>query len=45
MTAICPAGTKVSYTRAGQGPGLVFVAGTGLPAQLNFGHLTGAVTG
>jgi pimeloyl-ACP methyl ester carboxylesterase len=35
-------GTTVSYTCTGQGPGLVFVAGTGLPAQLNFGHLVEA---
>jgi pimeloyl-ACP methyl ester carboxylesterase len=35
-------GTTVSYSCAGQGPGLVFVAGTGLPAQLNFGHLVDA---
>jgi pimeloyl-ACP methyl ester carboxylesterase len=38
-------GTSVSYTTLGEGPGLVFVAGTGLPAELNFGHLAGAFTG
>ena len=37
-------GTSVSYTTIGEGPGLVFVAGTGLPAELNFGHLAGAFT-
>jgi pimeloyl-ACP methyl ester carboxylesterase len=35
-------GTTVSYTCTGQGPGLVFVAGTGLAAQLSFGHLVDA---
>jgi pimeloyl-ACP methyl ester carboxylesterase len=42
MSTISVAGTTVSYTTTGTGPGLVFVAGTGLPAQLNFGHLVDA---
>ncbi|MBV9381516.1 MAG: alpha/beta hydrolase [Streptosporangiaceae bacterium] len=42
MPTITAAGTTVSYTCAGQGPGLVLVAGTGLPAQLNYGHLADA---
>ncbi len=42
MPTISAAGTSVSYTCAGQGPGLVFVAGTGLPAQLNYSHLVDA---
>jgi len=45
VIATCASGTLVSYTREGDGPGLVFVAGTGLTAQVNFGHLTGAFTG
>jgi pimeloyl-ACP methyl ester carboxylesterase len=36
--------STVHYTTAGDGPGLVFVAGTGLDAQLNFGHLVDAFT-
>lgn len=36
--------SAVHYTTAGQGPALVFVAGTGLAAQLNFGHLVDAFT-
>jgi pimeloyl-ACP methyl ester carboxylesterase len=42
MPTIDAFGTTVSYTTSGQGPGLVFVAGTGMPAELNYGHLTGA---
>lgn len=42
MPTISTSGTTVSYTTFGEGPGLVFVAGTGLPAQVNFGHLVGA---
>ena len=44
MPTINASGTNVSYSTIGQGPGLVFVAGTGLPAELNFGHLAGAFT-
>ncbi|MDX3233301.1 alpha/beta hydrolase [Streptomyces sp. ME19-01-6] len=32
------------YTTTGQGPALVLVAGTGLDAHTNYGHLTGAFT-
>jgi pimeloyl-ACP methyl ester carboxylesterase len=42
MPTITAAGTTVSYTCAGEGPGLVLVAGTGLSAQLNYGHLVDA---
>jgi pimeloyl-ACP methyl ester carboxylesterase len=42
MPTIPISGATVSYTTSGQGPGLVFVAGTGLAAQLNFGHLVDA---
>jgi pimeloyl-ACP methyl ester carboxylesterase len=42
MPTISASGTTVSYTAAGDGPGLVFVAGTGLPAQVNYGHLAPA---
>ena len=35
-------GATVHYTTSGQGPGLVLVAGTGLPAEVNFGHLVPA---
>lgn len=45
MAKITISGATVSYTTAGQGPGLVFVAGTGLAAQLNFGHLVDAFSG
>jgi pimeloyl-ACP methyl ester carboxylesterase len=38
MIVTTPSGA-VSYTTAGEGPGLVFVAGTGLSALLNYGHL------
>jgi pimeloyl-ACP methyl ester carboxylesterase len=38
-------GSTVHYTTAGRGPGLVFVAGTGLAAQTNFGHLIDAFMG
>ncbi|WP_250279783.1 alpha/beta hydrolase [Frankia sp. Cppng1_Ct_nod] len=44
MPTISACGTSINYTAAGQGPGLVFVAGTGVPAQMNFGHLVGAFT-
>jgi hypothetical protein len=44
MPTISASGTSVSYSTLGEGPGLVFVAGTGLPAELNFGHLAGAFT-
>jgi pimeloyl-ACP methyl ester carboxylesterase len=36
--------STVHYTTVGEGPGLVFVAGSGLAAQLNFGHLVEAFT-
>jgi pimeloyl-ACP methyl ester carboxylesterase len=44
MIVTTPSGAPVSYTVAGQGPGLVLVAGTGLDAQLNYGHLLDAFT-
>jgi pimeloyl-ACP methyl ester carboxylesterase len=42
MPVTTAAGDTVHYTTAGAGPALVLVAGTGLPAQLNFGHLVEA---
>lgn len=42
MPTISASGTTVSYSKLGHGPGLVFVAGTGLPALVNFGHLAPA---
>lgn len=45
MPAIDVSGTTVSYTTAGEGPGLVFVAGTGMAAELNYGHLAGEFAG
>jgi pimeloyl-ACP methyl ester carboxylesterase len=42
MPTTTAAGTTVSYTVTGEGPGLVLVAGTGLDAQLNYGHLVDA---
>jgi pimeloyl-ACP methyl ester carboxylesterase len=42
MPTISASETTVSYTKLGHGPGLVFVAGTGLPALVNFGHLAPA---
>jgi pimeloyl-ACP methyl ester carboxylesterase len=45
MPTTTAAGTTVHYTTAGSGPGLVLVAGTGLDAQLNFGHLVDAFAG
>jgi pimeloyl-ACP methyl ester carboxylesterase len=38
-------GTTVHYTCAGTGPALVLVAGTGLPAHVNYGHLVDAFAG
>lgn len=45
MPTTTAAGTTVQYTVAGAGPGLVLVAGTGLAAQTNFGHLVDAFAG
>jgi pimeloyl-ACP methyl ester carboxylesterase len=45
MPTTIVAGTTVQYTVAGSGPGLVLVAGTGLPAQGNYGHLVDAFAG
>src|SRR5205085_2104612 len=42
MPTTTAAGTTVHYTTAGTGPALVLVAGTGLPAQINYGHLVDA---
>jgi pimeloyl-ACP methyl ester carboxylesterase len=39
------AGTTVHYRTAGSGPGLVLVPGTGLSAEINYGHLVDAFTG
>jgi pimeloyl-ACP methyl ester carboxylesterase len=39
MNVTTPSGSTVTYTTAGEGPGLVLVAGTGLSALLNYGHL------
>src|SRR4051794_2565744 len=44
MIVTTPSGITASYTTAGQGPGLVLVAGTGLDAKLNYGHLLDAFT-
>jgi pimeloyl-ACP methyl ester carboxylesterase len=44
MIVTTPSGSTVSYMKAGEGPGLVFVAGTGLGALLNYGHLLDAFT-
>ncbi|GLI02564.1 alpha/beta fold hydrolase [Phytohabitans aurantiacus] len=45
MPTTSAAGTTVEYTVAGSGPGIALVAGTGLPAQGNFGHLVDAFAG
>lgn len=42
MPTTTVSGTTVHYTSAGTGPALVLVAGTGLPAEVNFGHLVEA---
>ena len=42
MPTVTTSGTTVHYTCAGTGPALVLVAGTGLPAQVNYGHLVEA---
>jgi pimeloyl-ACP methyl ester carboxylesterase len=42
MPTVSASGTTVHYTTAGAGPALVCVAGTGLPAQVNYGHLVDA---
>jgi pimeloyl-ACP methyl ester carboxylesterase len=42
MPTVDADGATVHYTATGQGPGLVLVAGTGLNAHLNYGHLTPA---
>ncbi|MFL6109856.1 MAG: alpha/beta fold hydrolase [Catenulispora sp.] len=42
MPTVDADGATVHYTATGQGPGLVLVAGTGLPAHTNYGHLTPA---
>jgi len=39
MPTVTASATTVHYTCAGTGPALVLVAGTGLPAQVNYGHL------
>lgn len=39
MLITAPSGSTVTYTTAGEGPGLVLVAGTGLSSLLNYGHL------
>jgi pimeloyl-ACP methyl ester carboxylesterase len=39
MHVTAPSGSTVAYTTTGEGPGLVLVAGTGLSALLNYGHL------
>jgi pimeloyl-ACP methyl ester carboxylesterase len=38
-------GATVHYTATGSGPALVLVAGTGLPAEVNYGHLVPAFSG
>ena len=38
-------GATVHYSTVGEGPGLVLVSGTGLPAQITYGHLLDAFTG
>lgn len=42
MSTTTAAGATVHYATSGSGPGLVLVAGTGLDAQTNFGHLVPA---
>jgi pimeloyl-ACP methyl ester carboxylesterase len=44
MPTTTAAGTTVHYSTAGTGPGLVLVPGTGLSAQINYGHLLDAFT-
>jgi pimeloyl-ACP methyl ester carboxylesterase len=39
MPTVTADGATVHYTATGHGPGLVLVAGTGLDAQTNYGHL------
>jgi hypothetical protein len=39
MPTVTADGASVHYTATGHGPGLVLVAGTGLDAQTNYGHL------
>jgi pimeloyl-ACP methyl ester carboxylesterase len=39
MPIVTAEDATVHYTTTGTGPGLVLVAGTGLPAQINYGHL------
>jgi len=45
MPTTSVAGTTVHYRTAGTGPALVLVPGTGLSADLNYGHLVDAFTG
>lgn len=45
MPTTTVAGTTVHYRTAGSGPGLVLVPGTGLSADINYGHLVEAFTG
>jgi pimeloyl-ACP methyl ester carboxylesterase len=42
MPVVTADGATVHYTTSGSGPGLVLVAGTGLPAMINNGHLVPA---
>jgi pimeloyl-ACP methyl ester carboxylesterase len=44
MPTTTAAGTTVHYRTAGAGPGLVLVPGTGLSAEVNYGHLVDAFT-
>jgi len=44
MPTTTVAGTTVHYSTTGTGPGLVLVPGTGLSAQINYGHLVDAFT-
>ncbi|MEJ3747535.1 alpha/beta hydrolase [Actinomycetes bacterium KLBMP 9797] len=45
MPTTTATGTTVQYSAEGSGPGLVLVAGTGLDARTNFGHLVDAFSG
>jgi pimeloyl-ACP methyl ester carboxylesterase len=45
MPTVAAGGNAVHYTVVGSGPGLVLVAGSGLDAMTNYGHLLPALSG